>query len=318
VRDGWSSVELRSLATLAAVGRERSFSRAAETLGYTQSAVSQQIGRLERLVGHHLVDRPGGPRPVSLTAAGEVLVGHADAIVARLASASADLAAIADGTAGLLRVGCYQSVGVRIIPRVLHDYSTAWPDVRVRLTEAEDDGELLHLVERGELDVTFVAFPILPGPFTAVELMADPYVVVVRDDSSLHGQSGSIAPSDLAGMPLITYGPMRDVHAIENRLGRPELAEQIVLRSNDNGTIAGLAAEGIGAAIISWLSVDLARPGLRVMPLAGVSPRIVGVAWHRDRNRIEAAKAFVRTCHVVAQLEQQQVQDTLMLAPTKT
>jgi len=119
-------------------------------------------------------------------------------------------------------------------------------------------------------------------------------------------------------MPLITYGPMRDVHAIENRLGRPELAEQIVLRSNDNGTIAGLAAEGIGAAIISWLSVDLARPGLRVMPLAGVSPRIVGVAWHRDRNRIEAAKAFVRTCHVVAQLEQQQVQDTLMLAPTKT
>jgi DNA-binding transcriptional LysR family regulator len=92
---------------------------------------------------------------------------------------------------------------------------------------------------------------------------------------------------------------MRDVHAIENRLARPELAGQVIFRSNDNGTIlaAGgwrLAAEGVGVAVISWLSVDPHRSDVRVRRLAGVSPRVVGIAWHRDRYRIAAVEAFVR------------------------
>ena len=78
-----STIELRYLVALIAVGKDNSFSRAAERLGYTQSAVSQQIGRLERSIGHQLVERPGGPRPVSLTPAGTMLVRHAEAIVAR-------------------------------------------------------------------------------------------------------------------------------------------------------------------------------------------------------------------------------------------
>jgi DNA-binding transcriptional LysR family regulator len=85
VRDRWTGLELRYLVTLAAVGRESSFSRAADALGYTQSAVSQQISRLEHITGTRLVERPGGPRPVSLTPAGRLLAGHAEAIGARLA-----------------------------------------------------------------------------------------------------------------------------------------------------------------------------------------------------------------------------------------
>jgi DNA-binding transcriptional LysR family regulator len=75
-------LELRHLAALEAVGRTRSFGAAARELGYTQSAVSQQIARLERNVGQKLVVRPGGPRPVDLTDAGRLLLRHADAIVA--------------------------------------------------------------------------------------------------------------------------------------------------------------------------------------------------------------------------------------------
>ena len=151
--DGWLGVELRHLAALQAVAREGSFGGAAVALGYSQSAVSQQIAALERIVGERLVERPGGPRPVSLTDAGKLLLGHAEGIVARLEAAQADLAAYSEGSAGTLRVGTYQSVGARVLPRVMLEFAGAWPLVSIQLTESTDDAELLGLDERGELDV---------------------------------------------------------------------------------------------------------------------------------------------------------------------
>ena len=112
----WLGVELRHLAALEAVARTRSFGRAARELGYTQSAISQQIAQLERIVGQRLFDRPGGPRRVEPTEAGLLLLGHADRIVAQLDAARADMAALAEGEAGTLRVGIYQSVGARLLP----------------------------------------------------------------------------------------------------------------------------------------------------------------------------------------------------------
>src|SRR5438270_9585830 len=99
----WLGVQLRHLAALEAVGRTRSFGGAARALGYTQSAVSQQIAQLERIVGQRLVDRPGGPRPVALTEAGTLLLRHADAIVAQLDAAQADMAALAEAAPGRRR-----------------------------------------------------------------------------------------------------------------------------------------------------------------------------------------------------------------------
>ena len=92
--DPWLGLEVRHLAALEAVGKEGSFSRAARRLGYTQSAISQQIATLERIVGERLVERPGGPRRVSLTEAGELLLRHAEGITPRLAAAHADLRAL--------------------------------------------------------------------------------------------------------------------------------------------------------------------------------------------------------------------------------
>jgi len=305
--DGWLGVELRHLAALQAVADEGSFGRAAEKLGYTQSAISQQIQALERIVGQRLVERPGGPRRVSLTEAGELLVRHAAGIVARLQAAQADLAAFAEGSAGTLRVGTYQSVGARILPRLVREFTDGWPDVSVHLTESADDGGLLELVERGELDLCFVMLPPEDGPFETAELMRDPYVLVLPSDSPLAGRPKPPSLREVAAMPLIGNRQCRSVHQIENRFRDAGLEPRIVFRSDDNGTIQELVAAGVGAALVPLLTVDAAHEGTAVLGLAAVPPRRIGIAWHRDRYRSPAARAFVELAHeICAQVEREQ------------
>src|ERR687895_1899391 len=98
--DRWLGLDLRHLIALKAIADEGSFGKAAERLGYTQSAISQQIAALEKIVGLRLIERPGGPRPISLTEAGEVLLRHAEAIQARLLAAKADMTALEAGGTG--------------------------------------------------------------------------------------------------------------------------------------------------------------------------------------------------------------------------
>jgi DNA-binding transcriptional LysR family regulator len=102
MRDRWRAIEFRHLMALRAVAEERGFHRAAARLGYTQSAISQQIAALERIVGERLIERPGGRSPVDLTEAGVLLLKHADAIAARLATAEAELAWHREGANGSL------------------------------------------------------------------------------------------------------------------------------------------------------------------------------------------------------------------------
>src|SRR5207253_143248 len=126
VTDCWPGVELRHFAALRAVAAERSFARAAKQLGYTQSAVSQQIAALERAVGARLLERPRGRNLVEPTEAGELLLRHAERIVASLRAAKADLSALAEGTTGSLRIGTFQSIGMSILPTLLSRFRTAW------------------------------------------------------------------------------------------------------------------------------------------------------------------------------------------------
>jgi DNA-binding transcriptional LysR family regulator len=99
--DWWAGVELRHLVALDAVAREGSFRRAAERLGYVQSAISHQIAALETLVGQRLIDRSRGTRPLMLTPAGELLLPHADAVMAEMRAAQADLSAANGNGSGL-------------------------------------------------------------------------------------------------------------------------------------------------------------------------------------------------------------------------
>src|SRR6266511_356950 len=154
--DRWLGVELRHLQTFYAVARAESFSQAALKLGYTQSAVSHQIAALERIVGARLFDRPGGRRPVSLTEHGRLLLRHADRILATLSAAEAQMQTLLQGEERL-RVGVFQSVGVRVVPPVLKYFSARVPQTVIDLTERPWEADLLSEIETGELDLTFAS-----------------------------------------------------------------------------------------------------------------------------------------------------------------
>jgi DNA-binding transcriptional LysR family regulator len=299
--DSWLGVELRHFLALEAVAREGSFGKAATALGYTQSAVSQQIATLERIVGHRLIERPGGPKPVSLTEAGRLLLTHADAIAARMAAAQADLTALAEGQAGTLRVGVYQSAGQRILPEVMSRFLLAWPQVNVTLTESANDGELLALVERGELDLTFADLPMIDGPFDFVELLRDPYVLVVPADSPLTERDTAPNWKELAELDLIGHKHCRSLARLQDEARRPL---SFVFQSDHNQTVQALVASGVGSALVPRLTMDPEDETTELIPLPKVAPRIISFAWHRDRYRTPAAHAFVETAQAVcAELE---------------
>jgi molybdate transport repressor ModE-like protein len=303
--DRWLGIELRHFLALEAVSRTGSFGKAATSLGYTQSAVSQQIATLERIVGQRLVERPGGPKPVSLTEAGRLLLRHADAIAARVAAAQADLNALEDGQVGTLRVGVFQSVGQRILPDVMRRFLGAWPAVDVTLTESADDTELLGLVERGELDLTFSDLPLIEGPFDYVELMRDPYVLVVPAGSPLLERPTPPTHREIAEFNLIGHKHCRTIDKIEAGFGFPV---RFVFRSDHNQTVQALVAAGVGLALVPQLTMDPEDESTALIELPKVPPRVIALAWHRDRYRTPAARAFVETAQQVsAELEPEAV-----------
>lgn len=292
-RDTWLGVEFRHLAALEAVAREGSFGRAAETLGYTQSAVSQQIQTLERLAGERLFDRPGGRRAVSLTEAGRLLLRHAEAIVARLQAAQADLAALSQGEGGALRVGTFQSVGARILPTLMGRFLADWPRVELQLAESTSDADLVGSVERGALDLTFAMPPLVDGPFESVVLLEDPYVLLVPASSPL-AERASASIADLADLPLIGNRACRSTDLAESQLRLHGIPLEIAFRSDDNGTVQGLVASGFGAALVPLLTVNEDDERVAVVELEpSIPPRRISLVWHRDRYRSPAARGFV-------------------------
>ena len=296
--NGWLGIDLRHLAALEAVARTRSFGRAARELGYTQSAVSQQIAQLERIVGQQLFHRPGGPRRVEPTEAGLLLLGHADAIVARLDAARADMAALAAGAAGPLRVGIYQSVGARLLPALVRRFRAQWPLVGVRVREESSAADLLRLLEHGELDLTFADLPLREGPFEWAEVLQDPYVLLVSARSELAELDAAPSLREVAKLPLIGR---RTTDEPERFLaGRvPEL--NVVFRTDDNGTLGALVAEDLGAAIEPRLVVYPRDRAVKMLPFGSrIPPRTLVLAWHRDRYRSQAAEAFVELARKAA------------------
>jgi DNA-binding transcriptional LysR family regulator len=300
--DGLVGVEARHLAALQAVAEECSFSRAATRLGYAQSAVSQQIAALERAVGLKLVERPGGPKPVSITEAGEIVLRHADRLLARLGALRADLDQLVAGEAGTLRVGTFQSAGARILPGVVREFRSRWPEVRVEIREELDESVLLEGVAAGALDLTFASASLpVPPQLESAMLLEDRYVLLAPPGSPYRGRS-DVTLQELDGLDVIE--PPLGVSCeltLQRAWSAAGASRQTVFRTDDNLTVMRMVGAGIGHALVPELA---AEPGLDadvefVTLAGGTMVRRISIFWHRDRYRSRAAETFVEIAREV-------------------
>jgi len=283
-------LELRHLAALVAVADEGSFGRAAAALGYTQSAVSQQIAALEKAAGLPLFDRPRGPRAAELTTAGRLLLDHARRTLAGLEAAAEELDRLRRGVTGRLVIGTFQSVSAEILPSVVGRMRTEVPSVDIALFETDDQSALLERVLADELDLTFTV-DVDDDRVESERLGYDPFVVLVRAGDA----PGPVAtPADVSDHPLIGQ-PAGNVcqTLIERRLRDAGIRPDYVFRSLDNGAVQGMVRSGMGRAIMPLLAVDPADPGIEVLPLdPPIPPRTIQLTRRAGRTLPPAAERF--------------------------
>ncbi|MEU8032882.1 LysR family transcriptional regulator [Streptomyces sp. NPDC049099] len=201
-------MELRQLSYFVAVAEELHFGRAAERLHIVQSAVSQQMQRLERELGAELFDR--SPRRVRLTGAGERLLPEARAVLAAAEKARAAVAAPA-----VLRLGTSTGLGAHL-DRVLAAFAERAPEVPVELISLPAD-ERFARVAAGRLDAAFVRSAEPPPGVRVVPLWSDPLVAALPATHPLAARD-EIDLADLAGLPL----------ALTPRRNNPALVDLVV------------------------------------------------------------------------------------------
>ena len=145
-------MEIRQLATFIRVAQFNSFSRAAESLGYSQSAVTVQIRQLEEELDTRLFDRMG--KRIALTDTGERFFSHACDVISQVNQARMSVAATTE-LHGTLHIGTIESLTCLKLPAVLHRYRQHHPKVSIHITVGEPE-ELIEQMERGELDMIYV------------------------------------------------------------------------------------------------------------------------------------------------------------------
>jgi molybdate transport repressor ModE-like protein len=296
-------LDVRRLRVLREVADRGSFSAAADALSFTQSAVSQQIATLEREAGTTLVQR--GPGGIRLTDAGQALVAHADAILARLADAEQELAAIAGLRGGRVRLASFPSAGATLVTKAVSRFRQRYPDVELTLTEGEPE-ETVPALKRGEVDLAVVfeyrvGVGDLEQDLDCIHLLDDALMAVVPADHPLAGKK-EIPLEDLAADPWLSgcggsYCNAMVVHYCQEAGFEPNTT----FHSSDHNVLMGLVAAGVGVTLLPELALEIAHPGVEVRPLAGPTRvRHIYAATPAQSYCSPATEAMIEVLHAVA------------------
>ncbi|MBB5915007.1 DNA-binding transcriptional LysR family regulator [Nocardia transvalensis] len=274
------AVELRHLRYFQAVAEELHFGRAAARLHIAQPALTQQIQRLETLLGTRLFDRTS--RSVALTPAGEVLRERAGAIIGHAARDLDEVARIGGGSQGRLYLGFVPSVLPLQPLRSVRQFRDRYPLVQIDLIE----GYTTHMMAQlghGALDMAIVRDPDDQPGTVVYPLATEPFTAVLPVDHPLADRA-ALTGAELAGDPLVFFPRAAGPHAHAKNL-RPLLesghSPRIVQEGNNWTTILYLVGEGLGVTIAPRSATFTAPSAVRIVPLAETEATTTVYVAHR-------------------------------------
>lgn len=285
-------MELRQLEYFVAVAEESSFTRGAARVHVAQPGVSSQIQRLERELGHPLLDRSG--RTVRLTAAGEALLPRARAALEAVAAVRSTADELSGLITGRITVGTVSSTssGDVDVAELLADFHRDHPGVEIALAEARAD-ELVESVRAGRIDAAFVAVGVDDPIGVHTATVRNEVLVAAAAAGHPMASAASTTMAELASEPLITLPRGSGVRSIvESACAEVGVRPNVCFEAGNPQIVAQLAAGGLGVAIVPGSVVvdDVALHAIPIEPqLAG---RIV-LAWRADGYRSPASVAFV-------------------------
>ncbi|MFF0146746.1 DNA-binding transcriptional LysR family regulator [Amycolatopsis sulphurea] len=286
-------LDVRRMQVLRSVITSGSITAAARNLGYTPSAISQQLAVLEREAGTPLLERVGrGVRP---TPAGTLLSGHAEALSAELARAETALTELKEGRTGKLAIRYFATAGASMVPQavaaVRRDHPGVWLDLK--LMEPLDP---LPEVEEGRADVAIVVVPRSARPAEGIELvhlLDDPYCAVLPRAHPL-ARKRVLDLAELGDEPWVGIDPLPGAcrAILAGACASAGFHPNIVVESEDYPTAQGFIAAGLGVGLVPALGLGTPHPGVVVRRVRNPQP---SRAIHAAVARRMAGSPAVRT-----------------------
>jgi DNA-binding transcriptional LysR family regulator len=279
-------MELRQLRYLDAVARRRSFTRAALDLHVAQSALSQQVGRLERELGVELLRRT--TRRVEVTEAGDLVLARARRALAEADGVRADLDALQGLARGTLRLGGVPPVGPVHPAALIADFSRAHPAVAITVRE-DVAFKLLGELRDGSLDLVLalVDLATLDG-LEGVRLRDEELVLVAPPDHAL-ARARHVSVERLADEPLVAYGAGS---ALRDALLALVPGGRVVAEANELETVRELTARGLGVTLMPRSVVASHTDRLAIRPLSPRQALPVSLVWRAGERPTPVAQAF--------------------------
>jgi DNA-binding transcriptional LysR family regulator len=284
-----SSFDARIFVAIAELG---SLSAAARRLGLQKSFVSRELAALEARLNVRLLQRT--TRRISLTDAGEILLGYAQRIVEEAENAQAALASLAEAPRGELRATAPHAIARFVIVPALHDFQQRYPEIRLSLNPAI---KVIDLVHEG-IDVAIRVGELPPSGLVTRKLATVPLVLVASTAyAAARGLPNRVA--DLAGHDLLTLGP-RTAGTIWtfHQPGHPPVAVPVAprLAMPEPGLILDLALRSTGIAVVPLhYASDPLRSGtlLRVLPEMTLGARPVHAVYPSRRLLTPKVRVFI-------------------------
>ncbi len=279
-------MELRQLRYLDAVARRRSFTQAALELHVAQSALSQQVGRLERELGVELLRRT--TRRVAVTEAGDLVLARARRALAEADRVRADLDALQGLARGTLRLGGVPPVGPVHPAALIAAFSRAHPAVAITVRE-DVAFKLLGELRDGSLDLVLalVDLDALDG-LEGVRLRDEELVLVAPLDHALV-RARRVRVERLAGEALVAYGAGS---ALRDALLALVPGGRVVAEANELETVRELTARGLGVTLMPRSVVASHADRLAIRPLSPPHALPVSLVWRAGERPTPAARAF--------------------------